>query len=314
MPWGKMDDKFHRNRKVRQLRRIEGGREALGVWTYWWSWCLDDPELTGIVPRDELPEADLQAAKLLVDVELWDVVDDGYQFHDFNDYNPTRDQVESKKTADRERMAAKRSHASRENVASDSHANPSGRPTRVASTRDPVPSRPDPDLSTENNSHLSIPDTNHAQARTGFDSSDLERLFSQLRAQTPGGGKFKAQRSDYLRAQSAVEWAHSESPANPLSAARESIAKFLVHARGREADGWPFWAWANDPGRWFAYVPGVSGNQEAHSAGNRHAAETSKVTSRARLEQAAKESNQDWVAEAQAELEREFAGASGAGK
>lgn len=38
MPWGRMDDKFHRNEKVRRLRKIRGGREALGVWVFWWSW------------------------------------------------------------------------------------------------------------------------------------------------------------------------------------------------------------------------------------------------------------------------------------
>lgn len=148
MPWGKMDDKFHRNRKVRTLRKMPGGREALGVWTYWWSWCLDDPELTGVVPRDELPEADVAAANLLVEVELWDLVSEGYKFHDFNDYNPTKDQVEAKRAADRERMARLRSGASRErvadDVASDSESTSSGPPERVASTRDPVPTHPNP--------------------------------------------------------------------------------------------------------------------------------------------------------------------------
>lgn len=142
MPWGKMDDKFHRNRKVRELRRSKGGREALGAWVYWWSWCLDDPELTGFVPEDELPPADLKAAELLVEVKLWDRVEGGYVFHDFNDYNPTREKVDHKREADRKRIAAKR-EASRENVARDTEATNERVGERVAASR-PVPSRPDP--------------------------------------------------------------------------------------------------------------------------------------------------------------------------
>lgn len=86
MTWGKMDDKFHRNRKVRELRRLKGGREALGDWAHWWSWCLDDPELTGVVPEFELDASERKSAALLVQVGLWDVVDGGYRFHDFRPY------------------------------------------------------------------------------------------------------------------------------------------------------------------------------------------------------------------------------------
>lgn len=126
--WGRMDDKFHRNKKVRKLRRQKGGREALGVWAFWWSWCLDDPDLTGVVPISELDEADKKAALLLVAAELWEVVDVGYVYHDFHEYNPTKSQREAKKEADRERVSAKRKGISTD-VARDSQASPS----RVAS-------------------------------------------------------------------------------------------------------------------------------------------------------------------------------------
>lgn len=147
MPWGRMDDKFHRNRKVRELRRIKGGREALGTWVYWWSWCLDEPDLVGFVPADELPPADAKAAPLLVEVGLWDEVDGGYQFHDFAEYNPTRQQVEAKKKADRERVAAKREET-REivacDIAGDTEPDTPTTNTRVASTRRAPASQPIP--------------------------------------------------------------------------------------------------------------------------------------------------------------------------
>jgi hypothetical protein len=142
-----MDDKFHRNQKVRALRRMKGGRDALGVWTFWWSWCLDDAELTGAVPADELGTQDAKAAKLLVAVGLWDVVAGGYAFHDFDQYNPTSEQVAAKRAADRERVAAKRAAekgASRSNVASDNDATSRATHLSVASTRDPIPSHPIP--------------------------------------------------------------------------------------------------------------------------------------------------------------------------
>lgn len=144
MPWGKMDDKFHRNEKVRKLRKQRGGREALGVWVFWWSWCLDDPELTGCIPSGELSREDERSALLLVDVGLWDKTDAGYQFHDFNEYNPTREQVEARREADRLRQEEKRKRDKGRESRRDNGVSHTGNQGDVASTRDPVPSRPDP--------------------------------------------------------------------------------------------------------------------------------------------------------------------------
>lgn len=171
MPWGRMDDKFHRNPKVRALRRLKGGKEALGVWVYWWSWCLDDPDLTGFVPIEELPSADAKAAKLLCDVGLWDPDGDGYRFHDFSKYNPCREDVEAKKLADRERVAAKRAAdkaSSRENVARDNAATSE----RVASTR--VPSHPIPEE-----------EEGHSPPRRPLEISDEERAEAEAIASNP---------------------------------------------------------------------------------------------------------------------------------
>lgn len=88
----------------------------------------------------------------------------------------------------------------------------------------------------------------------GFDSNGLTRLFSELR-HSKGGGKFTLQRSDYDRAQSAIAWAIQECAEDPAGACKRSLLKFFQHATGKEGDGWPFWAWANDPGKWLAYSP-----------------------------------------------------------
>lgn len=85
-----------------------------------------------------------------------------------------------------------------------------------------------------------------------FDSSDVVRVFSERR-KAAGGGSYQLKHTDYQRAQAAVQWALAEQPEAPELAVTMSITRFLNFARGKEADdGWPFWGWANDPGRWFA--------------------------------------------------------------
>lgn len=131
MTWGRMDDKAHRNRKVRALYRMgTPGREAYGVWTYRWSWCLDSPDLDGFIPDDELDEGERRSAELLCSGlhngrGLWRKVDGGYVIHDFHEYNPTKKQRQKKLRADRERQAEKRalekeSHATRTRLDSES--------------------------------------------------------------------------------------------------------------------------------------------------------------------------------------------------
>lgn len=132
MTWGRMDDKAHRNQKVRRLYRMgTPGREAYGVWTYRWSWCLDSPDLDGFIPDDELDEGERRSAELLCSAlhhgrGLWRKVDGGYVIHDFHEYNPTKKQRQKKLRADRERQAEKRalekeSQASRTRLESESH-------------------------------------------------------------------------------------------------------------------------------------------------------------------------------------------------
>lgn len=138
MPWGRLDDKLHRNDKVRELRKRKAvGREALGVWTFWLSWCLDDPAYNGVVPAHELPAADERGVRELLDVGLWERAGDDYQIHDFFAYAQRPDQVETKRRIDRERLAAKRA-ASRPDVARESHAT-TPRQIRESPPPDPVP-------------------------------------------------------------------------------------------------------------------------------------------------------------------------------
>lgn len=147
MAWFKVDDKFHDHRKARAA-----GPSALGLWMLAGSWCADN--LTdGFVPDDVLPRwgargFDVWAqADRLVEAGLWSrdsrEGEEGHLFHGWEDYQPTRAQVEANRAAARERMANAR--ANKRGGSQDVRANSEGtsQQVRVTPSR-PVPSRPDP--------------------------------------------------------------------------------------------------------------------------------------------------------------------------
>lgn len=105
MVWFKVDDTFYGHPKAAGM-----SNDALATWTRagnWSGWQLTD----GAVPADLArtltgdaadPEAVLRD---LVRRELWETADDGYQFHDWSDYNPTREQVMTKRKKGAARLA-----------------------------------------------------------------------------------------------------------------------------------------------------------------------------------------------------------------
>jgi hypothetical protein len=88
-----------------------------------------------------------------------------------------------------------------------------------------------------------------------FDSNDLERLFSEMRKGI-GKGSYRLKHTDYDRAQKAIDWAREECADDPAAACSIGIGRYLAHANGKMRDeGYPFWGWAQDPARWFAFDP-----------------------------------------------------------
>jgi hypothetical protein len=263
MTWGRMDDKFHRNRKVRELRSTKAGRAALGDWAFWWSWCLDDPSLSGVIPHSELSASDKKSSVHLVSVGLWEEVPEGFRFHDFHEYNPTSEQREAKKTADRERVAKSR-NASRENVARDSQKTRE----RVASTRVPIPSHPIPIPSQSESAHeevmpFDVPaEPPPLPPRTGMPPMELARLIEStyseqraaawLKAHSRPGGAYKRGPKDYDSMQHAVEFFAEQSDQLADSVAGYMSDRWAIDAR------WPFGTWARDPGKYMG-LGGVHG-------------------------------------------------------
>jgi hypothetical protein len=137
MPWFLVDDGFAFHRKV-----VAAGNAALGLWVRAGSWCAR--ELTdGFVPDHMLTALGTRPqAKRLVAVGLWERVDGGYRFWQWNDpgRQPTRNQVEQKRAAARERMRKVR--GSREQDENE-HSNNARSSDAV---RDAFPSLPSPSL------------------------------------------------------------------------------------------------------------------------------------------------------------------------
>lgn len=108
MPWFRVNDGLRQSRKVMAIPRDRRTR-VIGLWTLAGSWS--SAELTdGHVPAfmvEELAGA-MEDAETLAQVGLWDRVADGYVFHDWQEYNPTRKQVESDRAAAASRMRSLR--------------------------------------------------------------------------------------------------------------------------------------------------------------------------------------------------------------
>lgn len=120
MTWFKVDDTLAMNGKARAAGK------AMALWVMAGSHCSQ--QLTdGFVASwfvDTFRDG-LKDAETLVACDLWHAVDGGWQFHDWERCNPTRDEVEADRVARRERTA--RWRARRDGDAS----------------RDTAPTRPD---------------------------------------------------------------------------------------------------------------------------------------------------------------------------
>lgn len=145
MVWFKMDDSFPSHPKVLAIPRRDR-LAAVGLWTLAGGWCAK--QLTdGYLAKHMLEEigGTSRLASTLVEVGLWEVSEDGYQYHDWADYNPTREEVESERETARERMKRVRSRRSSGEVQRSSgevRANNSRSSEEVRSTR-PDPTRPE---------------------------------------------------------------------------------------------------------------------------------------------------------------------------
>lgn len=137
MVWFKCDDRLPSSRKA-----AKAGVAAMGLWVLAGCWSAGE-ELDGFVPAymvTRLAGADGDAlASSLVSAGFWledqHEGEDGYRFHQWGEYQPTRAQLEVKREQARERM--NRVRANRERTSPE--VTPT--PTRPDPTKEKAPSR-----------------------------------------------------------------------------------------------------------------------------------------------------------------------------
>ena len=107
MAWYKVDDRLPTSRKLIRIPRSKRAA-AIGVWTLAGAWSMHDMT-DGFVPAYMIEEwgGDESHADALVNAGMWEEDerdgDPGYQFVNWDEYQPTKADVEAKRERDRER-------------------------------------------------------------------------------------------------------------------------------------------------------------------------------------------------------------------
>ena len=130
MAWFKVDDQFYDHPKVADLPL-----SAIGLWIKAGSYCAryeTDGSLTSA--RVQPLGGRTRDADRLVEAGLWHRVDGGYQFHDWDQYQPTKAQQDAEREKARERMRKRRSGGTSDDVRANS-----GRSSATPTRPDPTP-------------------------------------------------------------------------------------------------------------------------------------------------------------------------------
>lgn len=134
MPWFRVDDAFAMSPKA-----VAAGNAAVGLWVRAGSWSMQ--QLTdGHVPDPiALMLGRRQDANRLVSADLWDRVEDGYQFRNWAEYQPSKEQIETQRA-----NAAERQRKAREKGAATNASRRDSRVTHTGSHALPNPTQPNP--------------------------------------------------------------------------------------------------------------------------------------------------------------------------
>jgi hypothetical protein len=104
MTWGKVDDQLHSHPKPEEAKL-----EAMGLWVLGLSYCcayLTDGFITPERVRRIAGNRGAVLAAKLVTARLWEVVEGGWQYHDWAHYQPTREDALAER--ERKRLAGKK--------------------------------------------------------------------------------------------------------------------------------------------------------------------------------------------------------------
>lgn len=177
MTWFKVDDQLWGHPKW-----LACSPPARALWITAGSWCA--AQLTdGLVPRHVLPVlvGRPRDAAELVENRLWTVVPEGWRFHDWSDFQPSKAQVEKERADARERMKNLRQGRK---GSDDVRANTDGTSEDVLDPR-PDPSRPGPVPET----HTSSSHNDSSRGRSRVDDDDLEEANLRADEYEASGGE-----------------------------------------------------------------------------------------------------------------------------
>lgn len=109
MAWFKVDDKLPTHPKA-----LNAGLKSMGLWAMCGAWAMSQ-ETDGFIPRSAVTMlgGTRNDAARLVNAGLWDVVEDGWRFHDWAEYQPTAASLRAKRDANKERMSRVRAQSVR---------------------------------------------------------------------------------------------------------------------------------------------------------------------------------------------------------
>lgn len=119
MSWAKLDDRFPWHKKVRRLSDAAYRLHTTAI-----IYCARD-ETDGFVTLEDIAEMPgikrpEKSITELVERELWDVVEGGWEVHDYLEYNPSADQQARARAAAAERQRKARERRIERDGGSDS--------------------------------------------------------------------------------------------------------------------------------------------------------------------------------------------------
>jgi hypothetical protein len=261
MPWFKVDDGLHKSRKRIRLGRSIEGLAALGLWAHLGSWCAD--ELTeGFVSDDDLdyhlPGLGADLAKRLEAVGLFERVtrdgNDGWYFHDWDDYQPSKEEVLSDRAANaarqkRFRDKAKAARAAAGQATDDAVSNGDSNAVTNALVAPSVtvpPTRPDP-----TRPDLELP--------TEVQSSEASLPPAAAKKPQQRGSRIPA---DFQVTADMVTWATEKCP---LVDGRRETEKFILHWTGESGSTSTKLDWVAAWRKWMLIAAERTGNRSASS-------------------------------------------------
>lgn len=180
MTWFKIDDGFADHPKVDALHEGKHAEAALALWVLAGAWCakqLTDGHVpAGRVRRFGLRNSDVAASEL-VRVGLWIEVNGGYQFHQWTEHQPTREDVLDERERKKKNQRESRRRRRQAGDMTAGHHDVTGDMPGDATDSSPVshhgPTRPDPSRPTADAVGASASVEDEPESRYGRRLRDL---------------------------------------------------------------------------------------------------------------------------------------------